>query len=216
MNPFDQYVSGFELLQSVYLNDTVVMEPSRDFGDTIITGAFCFVKRKSIHPDTPVAISEYYARGAYYYRDYSENETISDVLENAEMRIKKGDRTPSYLLSWPAISNTMVHHNSLYRSQLAGVNQHANFQFQNGGVNYGLYDPNFEPSNSGPTYAGWDGETYAEETFTYDKDTIGFTFNFILEGQGGFSSTNSLTDSTVKFSLLPITWLIQPSLTEEK
>ena len=114
MNPFDQYVSGFELLQSVYLNDTVVMEPSRDFGDTIITGAFCFVKRKSINPDTPVARSEYYARGAYYYRDYSENETISDVLENAEMRIKKGDRTADYLLSWPAISNTMVHHNSLY------------------------------------------------------------------------------------------------------
>ena len=198
MNPFDQYVSGFELLQSVYLNDTVVMEPSRDFGDTIITGAFCFVKRKSI-PSDQFPSSKYYDRNAYYYRDYSENETISDVLENAEMRIKKGDRTPDYLLSWPAISNTMVHHNALHGSSDLGVNKHANSSIGEGGVNYGLYNPNFEPSDTGPKYEGWDGETYAEETFTYDKDTIGFTFNFILEGQGGFSSTNSVTDSTVKF-----------------
>jgi len=104
VNPYDEYVSGFNLLQSIYLDDIVVMEPRRDFlQNATFQGNFIFTKKNN--------------GGAFRRRVESYDRSLITNTETAKTALTGADllwysSRPLRDLNYTTLDNTIIHINN--------------------------------------------------------------------------------------------------------
>lgn len=134
VNPYDEYVSGFNLLQSIYLDDIVVMEPRRDFlQNATFQGNFIFTKKN----DSGGARR----RVESYDRSLITNtETAKTALTGADLLWYSS--RPQRDLNYTTLDNSIIHINNehILASRNANRSINDNGGFQIGGFVRDLLD----------------------------------------------------------------------------
>ena len=177
VNSYDEYVSGFNLLQSIYLDDIVVMEPRRDFlQNATFQGNFILMKSPEGLATTTQDVKDPKNYNRFVFTD---KETTRTALTGADLLWYSSQTQRS--MKYTTLDNSVVHHNAFAAS--AGGLRNANRTNGFGGFQIG----------------GWPRKYLNPGDYTYDGDQIAFNVQTVIHNPIVNGSLGNGSGRAVKF-----------------
>lgn len=175
VNSYDEYVSGFNLLQSIYLDDIVVMEPRRDFlQNATFQGNFMLMKSPEGPPGLNVRDPKNFNRFVF-----TDTETVRTALTGADLLWYSAKRQRD--LKYTTLDNNIIHHNAMAAS--AGALRNVNRSEGFGGFQIG----------------GWPRRYLNPGDYTYDGNQIAFNVQTVIHQPRVNGSFLTGSGNAVKF-----------------
>ena len=173
VNSYDEYVSGFNLLQSIYLDDIVVMEPRRDFlQNATFQGNFMLMKSPEGPPGLNVRDPKNFNRFVF-----TDTETVRTALTGADLLWYSAKRQRD--LKYTTLDNNIIHHNAFTASQSRNVNR------TNGAGGFQI--------------GGWPRRYLNPGDYTYDGNQIAFNVQTVIHQPRVNGSFLTGSGNAVKF-----------------
>ena len=174
VNSYDEYVSGFNLLQSIYLDDMVVMEPRRDFlQNATFQGNFLLMKGpKGFNKDVgdPASFDRLLL---------TDTETAKTAITGADLLWYSSKNVRG--IKYTTLDNSIIHHNA--HSASAG----------------GLINANRTNGFGGFQIGGWPRKYLNPGDYNYDGNQIAFNVQTVIHQPRVNGSFLTGSGNAVKF-----------------